>query len=87
MRVGVHTGPVVAGVVGKHKFSFDIWGDTVNTASRLEGAGMPGRINVSTDTYRLIKDTYTCQYRGELDVKGKGEIGMYFIAEEAIKEV
>lgn len=80
MRVGIHSGPVVAGVVGKHKFSFDIWGDTVNTASRLEGAGVPGRINISTATYQLIKDSYDSEYRGELNVKGKGEIGMYFIA-------
>lgn len=79
MRVGIHTGPVVAGVVGKHKFSFDIWGDTVNLASRLEGAGESGRINLSEETYALVKGEYKCDYRGELEVKGKGKIGMYFV--------
>ncbi len=79
MRVGIHTGPVVAGVVGKHKFSFDIWGDTVNLASRLEGAGEAGRINLSGETYELVKGEYGCQYRGELEVKGKGRVGMYFV--------
>jgi class 3 adenylate cyclase len=79
MRVGIHTGPVVAGVVGKHKFSFDVWGDTVNTASRLEGAGEPGRINISTATFNKINPYYSCHYRGELTVKGKGEVGMYFV--------
>ncbi|NUN99733.1 MAG: hypothetical protein HUU01_03865 [Saprospiraceae bacterium] len=79
MRVGIHTGPVVAGVVGKHKFSFDIWGDTVNLASRLEGAGEPGRINLSEETYALVKEAYQCDYRGELEVKGKGRVGMYFV--------
>lgn len=79
MRIGIHTGPVVAGVVGKHKFSFDVWGDTVNTASRLEGAGEPGRINISTATFNKINPYYSCHYRGELTVKGKGEVGMYFV--------
>lgn len=79
LRVGVHSGPVVAGVVGKRKYAFDIWGDTVNVASRMESAGEAGRVNVSAYTYDLIRDEFACEYRGKVSAKGKGEIDMYFV--------
>jgi len=79
IRIGVHTGPVVAGIVGVKKFQYDIWGDTVNTASRMESSGEPGKINISESTFELIKDRYTCEYRGEIDAKGKGKMRMYFV--------
>jgi len=79
MRVGVNTGPIVAGVVGKRKFTYDVWGDTVNIASRMETLGEPGRINVSASTYQEIKSVIPCVPRGNLPVKGKGEIEMYFV--------
>jgi class 3 adenylate cyclase len=79
VRIGLNTGPVVAGVVGTKKFAYDIWGDTVNVASRMESNSKPGRINVSENTYQLIKDTYDCEYRGEIEVKNKGKMKMYFV--------
>ncbi|OGA24348.1 MAG: hypothetical protein A3I01_13465 [Betaproteobacteria bacterium RIFCSPLOWO2_02_FULL_65_24] len=79
LRVGVHSGPVVAGVVGKRKYAFDIWGDTVNVASRMESAGEIGRVNVSAYTFDLIQDEFACEYRGKVTAKGKGEIDMYFV--------
>ena len=79
LRIGVHTGPVVAGIVGIKKFSYDIWGDTVNTASRMESSGEIGRVNISGITYNLIKDVYACTHRGKLEAKNKGLIDMYFV--------
>ncbi len=79
VRIGLNTGPVVAGVVGTKKFAYDIWGDTVNVASRMESNSEPGRINVSQNTYELIKDRYECQYRGEIEVKNHGSMRMYFV--------
>lgn len=81
MRVGIHSGPVVAGIVGIKKFQYDIWGDTVNTASRVEGNGVAGRVNISGSTYELIKDHpgFIFECRGMVNVKGKGELGMYFV--------
>ena len=82
MRAGVHTGAVVAGIVGVKKFQYDIWGDTVNIASRMESNGQPNQVNVSQFTYDLLKDdpTFTFAHRGKLDVKGKGEMEMYFVS-------
>ncbi len=80
MRLGIHTGPVVAGVVGIKKFQYDIWGDTVNIASRMEHNGAVGRVNISKATYELVKDKFECEYRGEMEVKGKGQMAMYYVS-------
>ena len=79
LRIGIHTGSVIAGVVGHKKLSYDIWGDTVNTASRMESSGEPGKVNISGHTYDLVKDFFICEYRGKMPVKYKGEIDMYFV--------
>jgi adenylate cyclase len=79
IRIGIHTGPVVAGIVGIKKFAYDIWGDTVNVASRLETSGVPGKVNISGSTYALIKDKFSCTHRGKIQAKNKGEIEMYFV--------
>jgi len=79
LRLGIHTGKVVAGVIGSKKFAYDIWGDTVNTASRMESAGEIGKVNISGDTYEHIKDYFECEYRGKIEAKNKGEIDMYFV--------
>lgn len=79
IRIGIHTGPVIAGIVGSKKYSYDIWGDTVNTASRMESSGEPGQINISGSTYDLIKDKFACKYRGKIPAKNKGAIDMYFV--------
>ena len=81
MRIGINTGPVVAGVVGSKKFAYDIWGDTVNTASRIEANGEVGKVNISAATYEWIKDTFKCVHRGKIQVKGKEDIDMYFVEE------
>ena len=79
IRLGIHTGEIVAGVVGEKKFQFDIWGDAVNTASRMESTGEKNRVNISNATYERIKDTYHCTYRGRIPAKNKGEIAMYLV--------
>tara|TARA_R110002072_G_scaffold118631_1_gene250875 strand:- start:310141 stop:311367 length:1227 start_codon:yes stop_codon:yes gene_type:complete len=79
MRVGIHSGTVVAGVVGKKKFAYDLFGDTINIASRIESAGEAGKINISSSTYELIKNDFTCLSRGKIFAKGKGELEMYFV--------
>ncbi len=85
IRIGINTGPVVAGVVGKKKFAYDIWGDTVNVASRMESNSEAGKINISENTYQLIKDHFDCEYRGEIDVKNKGMMKMYFVIQPKSK--
>ncbi|HEX2616837.1 MAG TPA: adenylate/guanylate cyclase domain-containing protein, partial [Flavobacteriales bacterium] len=79
IRIGLHSGPLVAGVVGEKKFAYDIWGTTVNLASRMETNSEPGRVNCSATTYALIQDRVRCTPRGHIDVKGKGEVEMYFV--------
>jgi len=79
IRIGVHTGPVVAGIVGVKKFAYDIWGDTVNIASRMESSGEAGQVNISGTTHSLVKDKFTCTHRGKIAAKNKGEIDMYFV--------
>jgi class 3 adenylate cyclase len=79
IRIGIHTGTVVAGVVGQKKLSYDIWGDTVNTASRMESSGEAGKINISGTTYEFVKEFFSCEYRGKMPVKYKGELEMYFV--------
>jgi class 3 adenylate cyclase/ActR/RegA family two-component response regulator len=81
IRIGIHTGPVIAGVVGSRKFAYDIWGDTVNIASLMEQHGEVGKINISSSTYSLIRDHYECLYRGKIEVKNKGGIDMYFLSD------
>jgi class 3 adenylate cyclase len=80
IRIGVHTGPVIAGIVGIKKWQYDIWGDTVNIASRMESMSKPGRINLSETTWQEIKDEFPCEYRGEIEVKNRGSLKMYFLS-------
>ncbi|HCL82680.1 MAG TPA: adenylate/guanylate cyclase domain-containing protein [Chitinophagaceae bacterium] len=84
LRIGIHVGPVVAGVVGKKKYAYDIWGSTVNIASRMESNGHPGLVNISAATYDLVKDHYLCIYRGKVMAKNIGEIDMYFVDKQIV---
>ena len=84
VRIGINTGPVVAGIVGVKKFQYDIWGDAVNTASRLETAGEEGKVNISDISYQLIKDNdeFSFVSRGDIDTKGKGKMKTYWLSAE-----
>jgi class 3 adenylate cyclase len=82
IRIGINTGPVVAGVVGTKKFAYDIWGDTVNIASRMESNSEPGKINISETTYHAVRDIFHCAYRGEIQVKNRGALKMYFVHDQ-----
>ena len=91
LRLGIHTGSVIAGVVGDRKFAYDIWGDTVNTASRMESSGEAGKVNISGSTYNFIKQQTTNNelqtiYRGKIPAKNKGEIEMYFVERKTNKQ-
>ncbi|MEO7523103.1 MAG: adenylate/guanylate cyclase domain-containing protein [Ferruginibacter sp.] len=79
IRIGVHSGPVVAGIVGIKKLAYDIWGDTVNTAARMGQNSEPGKVNISETCYELVKDKFQCTYRGEITAKNKGSMKMYFL--------
>ena len=79
LRLGIHTGPLIAGVIGEKKFAYDVWGDTVNLASRMESSGEIEKVNISGITYELIKDFFDCEYRGKIKAKNKGEIDMYYV--------
>lgn len=79
IRVGINSGPVVAGIVGSKKFAYDIWGDTVNIASRMESNSEKGKINISENTYELVKDYFYCEYRGEIKAKNRGKLKMYYV--------
>lgn len=79
VRIGIHSGEIMAGIIGRNKFAYDIWGEAVNTASRMETSGEPGKINISGETYRLVKDFFDCEYRGKLEAKHKNQFEMYFV--------
>ncbi len=82
-RVGIHTGEIISGVIGKQKFAFDIWGDSVNVAARMESSCEPGMVNISGETYKLVKDYFECEHRGKIEIKNRGKVDMYFV--KAIK--
>ncbi|MEL6925012.1 MAG: adenylate/guanylate cyclase domain-containing protein [Bacteroidota bacterium] len=82
LRIGIHSGSIIAGVVGVHKFAFDIWGDAVNVAARLEAASEMGKINISENTFRRVRDQFNCTSRGKMAIKNAGEIEMYFVEKE-----
>ncbi len=86
IRVGIHTGTVIAGIVGIKKFTYDIWGDTVNIASRIESHGEVGRLNISESTYEKIKDNFKCEFRGKIEVKNKGKMPIYRVVNEIVIE-
>ncbi|HNR07349.1 MAG TPA: adenylate/guanylate cyclase domain-containing protein [Saprospiraceae bacterium] len=87
IRIGINSGPVIAGIVGMKKYVYDIWGDTVNTAARMESSSSPGKINISESTYQLVKEKFNCVCRGKIEAKNKGSINMYFLEENPLPGV
>ena len=85
LRIGINSGPVVAGIIGTHKFAYDLWGDVVNTASRMESGGVAGSIQVSAATYLLVRDGFVCEPRGVISVKGKGDMDTYFLVARRVE--
>ncbi|WP_445385328.1 adenylate/guanylate cyclase domain-containing protein [Robiginitalea sp. IMCC44478] len=86
IRIGINSGPIVAGVVGTKKFAYDIWGDTVNTAARMEANSSTSKVNISENTFKLVQDHFQCEYRGMISAKNKGMLKMYFVTSEKVKE-
>jgi adenylate cyclase len=86
LRIGINSGPVVAGIIGTHKFAYDLWGDVVNTASRMESEGLPGSIQISATTFSLIEDRFVCERRGLIPVKGKGEMDTYILISKRFED-
>jgi guanylate cyclase len=78
-RIGINSGPVVGGVIGRKKFVYDIWGDAVNIASRMESQGEAGKVQITQTTYELVKDEFLCEWRGMIEVKGRGAMGAWFL--------
>lgn len=79
LRIGINSGPVVAGIIGSHKFAYDLWGDAVNTASRMESTAVPGQIQITAATHDLVKGRFACEPRGPIEVKGKGPMQTYLL--------